>query len=205
MEYLRYFYGAGTIISALVLCFAPDGKKGYDEEGEPLRSKAFWQHLKLSFTYVMQHKVLWFLFGAMGLFLIVDELTGLIRTPYLEELGFAIENLGYLSAIIGVIGIIIPLGIEKLLHKKQNSAFVLSCLLGVFSLLLLFAGLYSSLWVLILLYLLYSFIDDVLFPVDAILTNQLIEAPKRATVLSMKSVIENLSSILGAPLMGRIL
>jgi hypothetical protein len=34
----------------------------------------------------MQHKVLWLLFGAMGLFLIIDELVGLIFTPYMEAL-----------------------------------------------------------------------------------------------------------------------
>jgi predicted MFS family arabinose efflux permease len=123
----------------------------------------------------------------------------------MEELGFSIENLGYLSSVIGIIGIIVPLGIEKLLHKRKNSALVLSSILGIFSVLLVVAGRYSSLLAIVTMYLLYSFIDDVIFPIDSMLTNKLIEANKRATVLSIKSVIENLSSIIGAPLMGRIL
>lgn len=205
MEYLRYIYGIGTIVSALILLFAPDGKKWYKEEGEALRSKTFWQHLKKSFAYVMQHKILRLLFWAMWLFLVVDELVSFIRTPYMEELGFSIENLGYLSSVIGIIGIIVPLGIEKLLHKRKNSALVLSSILGIFSVLLVVAGRYSSLLAIVTMYLLYSFIDDVIFPIDSMLTNKLIEANKRATVLSIKSVIENLSSIIGAPLMGRIL
>ncbi|MDR2416264.1 MAG: MFS transporter [Candidatus Peribacteria bacterium] len=137
--------------------------------------------------------------------MVVDELVSFIRTPYMEELGFSIENLGYLSSVIGIIGIIVPLGIEKLLHKRKNSALVLSSILGIFSVLLVVAGRYSSLLAIVTMYLLYSFIDDVIFPIDSMLTNKLIEANKRATVLSIKSVIENLSSIIGAPLMGRIL
>jgi hypothetical protein len=50
---------------------------------------------------------------------------------------------------------------------------------------------------LISLYIIYNFIDDIIFPIDELLTNQLISVEKRATVLSMKSVVENLSSIFG--------
>jgi hypothetical protein len=120
MDYLRYGYGIGTLLSAFCLFFAPDGNKGYEQEGEAPRSKQFIQHLKSSFQYLIKHKVLWLLFGAMGIFLMVDELAGLIRTPYLEELGFAVENLGYLASLIGSIGVGVPLLVEKLLHKKLN-------------------------------------------------------------------------------------
>jgi len=56
--------------------------------------------LRDSRKYLAQHKTLWFLFAGIGLFLILDELTGLIWAPYLEELGFSIENLGYLSSLL---------------------------------------------------------------------------------------------------------
>jgi len=87
--------------------------------------------------------------------------------------------------------------LEKVLKKKKNSPLVLGGSLLLFVGILIFAGLTSSITVLICLYIIYNFIDDIIFPVDELLTNQLISAEKRATLLSMKSVVENLSSILG--------
>ena len=87
--------------------------------------------------------------------------------------------------------------LEKVLKKKKNSPLVLGVSLLLFVGILILAGLSSSITVLIFLYIIYNFIDDIIFPIDELLTNQLISAEKRATVLSMKSVVENLSSILG--------
>jgi len=87
--------------------------------------------------------------------------------------------------------------LEKVLEKKKNSPLVLGVSLLLFVGILILAGLSSSITVLIFLYIIYNFIDDIIFPVDELLTNQLISAEKRATLLSMKSVVENLSSILG--------
>ena len=87
--------------------------------------------------------------------------------------------------------------LEKVLKKKKNSPLVLGVSLLLFVGILILAGLSSSITVLIIFYVIYNFIDDIIFPVDELLTNQLISAEKRATLLSMKSVIENLSSILG--------
>ena len=87
--------------------------------------------------------------------------------------------------------------LAKVLKKKKNSPLVLGGSLLLFVGILILAGLSSSITVLICLYIIYNFIDDIIFPIDELLTNQLISAEKRATVLSMKSVVENLSSILG--------
>lgn len=87
--------------------------------------------------------------------------------------------------------------LEKVIKTKKNSPLVLGSLLLLFVGILILAGLSSSLIVLIILYIFYNFIDDIIFPIDELLTNQLISSEKRATVLSTKSVIENLSSILG--------
>jgi len=87
--------------------------------------------------------------------------------------------------------------LEKVLKKKKNSSLVLGGSLLLFVGILILAGLSSSITVLICLYIIYNFIDDIIFPIDELLTNQLISVEKRATVLSMKSVVENLSSIFG--------
>ena len=87
--------------------------------------------------------------------------------------------------------------LEKVIKKKKNSPLVLGVSLLLFVGILILAGLSSSITMLICLYVIYNFIDDIIFPIDELLTNQLISAEKRATVLSMKSVVENLSSILG--------
>ena len=205
MEYLRYVYGGGLLLASGVLLLLPDGTKGYCWEEENILSKMFLHHLRDSRKYLAQHKTLWFLFAGIGLFLILDELTGLIWSPYLEELGFSIENLGYLSSLLWLLWAGVPLLLEKVLKKKKNSPLVLGVSLLLFVGILIFAGLTSSITMLICLYIIYNFIDDIIFPIDELLTNQLIAAEKRATVLSMKSVVENLSSILGWPLVGWIL
>ena len=87
--------------------------------------------------------------------------------------------------------------LEKVIKKKKNSPLVLGVSLLLFVGILILAGLSSSITMLICLYVIYNFIDDIILPIDELLTNQLISAEKRATVLSMKSVVENLSSILG--------
>lgn len=74
-----------------------------------------------------------------------------------------------------------------------------------FAVLVAVAGSFSSILIIIFVYILYSFIDSIIFPIDTMLTNQMIEANKRATILSMKSTIENISGIIGAPLVGWLL
>ncbi|MDR0651212.1 MAG: hypothetical protein LBG59_07645 [Candidatus Peribacteria bacterium] len=98
-------------------------------------------------------------------------------------------------------GIIFPLLIEKVLHKRKNPALVLGSVVGVFALFLLIVGMYSSLLTIVIAYFLYSIIDTIIFPIDTMLANSMIEPKKRATMISIKSVIENLASIIGAPLM----
>lgn len=207
MEYLRYVYGGGLLLASGVLLLLPDGTKDYrwEEEEENILGKIFRHHLRDSWKYLAQHKTLWFLFAGIGLFLILDELTGLIWSPYLEQLGFSIENLGYLSSLLWLLWAGVPLLLEKVLKKKKNSSLVLGSSLLIFVGILIFAGLTSSITMLISLYIIYNFIDDIIFPIDELLTNQLISVEKRATVLSMKSVVENLSSIFGWPLVWWIL
>lgn len=201
MAYLRYICGAGTLIAAFCLWFASDGKKWYEEYGETVRSKAFWQHLKKSFVYLKQYKILWVLFWAILTFLMVDELVGLIWSPYLAELWFAIENLGYLSSFIWGLGIFLLFWIEKLISKKKKPELILGASFGIFALLLFIAWWYSSISFIVLLFVIYSLLSNIIFPIDTMLTNKLVDKNKRATVLSMKSVIENIGFILGAPLM----
>ena len=69
--------------------------------------------------------------------------------------------------------------LEKVLKKKKNSPLVLGGSLLLFVGILILAGLSSSITVLICLYIIYNFIDDIIFPIDELLTNQLISAEKK--------------------------
>jgi DHA3 family tetracycline resistance protein-like MFS transporter len=71
---------------------------------------------------------------------------------------------------------------------------------GIFAAILFIVGWYGWIRLVLAGYVLYSFLENLVFPIDTILTNQLVDPKKRATVLSIKSVIENLASIVGAPL-----
>lgn len=140
MDYLRYFYGIGSMIAASFLFFVPEGIPWYSEDWESLLSKSFWRHLKWCVEYLWKNRLLLILFWAMGLFLMIDELIGLIWTPHLEELWFNIENLWYLSSVFWVFWIFVPLLVKKFLKKEGKSALFLGYFFITFAVLLLVGG-----------------------------------------------------------------
>ena len=53
--------------------------------------------------------------------------------------------------------------------------------------------------------MLFSSVDEIFLPLEEALTNNFIESKNRAAVLSVKSMVESFSSIIGAPIAGFIL
>ena len=204
MDWLWYIFWIWTIISSLFLLFAKDGKKWYEEEPEWWLKKDFWEHIKGSFDYIRKHKIVLFLFLWIALFYLTDEMTWLAWTPYIQQLWFNIENLWYIYSIIGIGWILVPLIAEKVL-KFKNPANVIFWVCLWFAVLLIFSGISSSILLIISLFVLYNFVDDFILPIEETITNKFLDKKKRSTLLSIKSMVESLSSIIWWPLAGMLL
>jgi len=199
-DWLWFIYWAWTIIAWIVLSFAENWKEWYEEEWEDWLKKDFWLHIKSTFKYIIRNKTICLLFLWIALFYIIDELTGLIWTPYIQELWIDIDNLWFIYWIIGVCGIIIPLIAERILKKQKNSMLYILWVCTWMAILLLISSISTSVVLIIGIFVMYNFIDDFILPINETITNKIAEKSKRSTVLSVKSMVENLACIVWWPL-----
>ena len=199
-DWLWFIYGAGTIIAWIVLCLAENWKEWYEEGGEDWLKKDFRLHIKSTFKYIIKNRTICLLFLWIALFYIIDELTGLIWTPYIQELWIDIDNLWFIYWIIWVCWIIVPLIAEKILKKQKNSMLYILGVCIWMAILLLISSISTSVILIIWIFVVYNFIDDFILPIDTTLTNKVAEKSKRSTILSVKSMVENLACIIWWPL-----
>lgn len=204
-DWLWFIYGIWTIIAGVVLCFAENWKKWYEEEWEDWIKKDFWIHIKSTFKYIAKNKTICLLFLWIALFYIIDELTGLIWTPYIQELWIDIDNLWFIYWIIGICGIIVPLVAEKILKSQKNSMLYILWVCIWMAILLVISSTTSSVILIIWIFVIYNFIDDFILPIDETITNKVAEKSHRSTILSTKSMVENLACIVWWPLAGVLL
>lgn len=199
-DWLWFVYGAWTVIAWIVLCFAENWKKWYEEEWEDWMKKDFWIHIKSTFNYIVKNKTICLLFLWIALFYIIDELTWLIWTPYIQELWIDIDNLGFIYWIIWVCWIFVPLIAEKFLNKKSDPTFYILWTCIWISILLIISSISTLTILIIWIFVIYNFIDDFILPIDETITNKVAEKSKRSTILSIKSMVENLACIIGWPI-----
>ena len=204
-DWLWFVYGAWTIIAWIILCFAENWKKWYEEEWEDRLKKDFWLHIKSTFKYIAKNKVICLLFLWMALFYIIDELTGLIRTPYIQELWIDIDNLGFIYWIIWVCWIFVPLIAEKILKMQKNSMLYILWVCIWMAILLVISSISTCVILIIWIFVVYNFIDEFILPIDETITNKVAEKSKRSTILSVKSMVENMACIVWWPLAGVLL
>ena len=197
---LWFVYGTWTIIAGIILCFAKNWKKWYEEEWEERLKKDFWLHIKSTFKYIAKNKVICLLFLWIALFYIIDELTGLIWTPYIQELWVDIDNLGFIYWIIWVCWIFVPLLAEKILKMQKNFMLYVLWVCVWMAILLIVSSISTCAILIIWIFVVYNFIDDFILPIDTTLTNKVAEKTKRSTILSIKSMVENLACIIWWPL-----
>ena len=196
---LWYIYWIGTIVWWIILCFAQNGKKWYEEEWEERLKKDFRIHIKFTFKYIAWNKTIILLFVWNALFYLIDELTWLIWTPYIQELWINIENLWFIYSIIWIFGIVVPLFAEKVLKKTKNPMNYILWVCIWMAILLTISALFTSVILIISIFVIYNFIDDFILPIDSTITNKVAEKSKRSTILSIKSMVENLACIVWWP------
>ena len=167
--------------------------------------KDFWLHIKATFKYIAKNRTIWLLFLWVALFYIIDELTGLIWTPYIQELWIDINNLGFIYWIIGMCWIIVPLIAERILKRQKNSMLYVLWVCIWMAILLVISSISTSVILIIWIFVVYNYIGDFILPIDETLSNKIAEKSKRSTILSVKSMVENLACIIWWPLVWALL
>lgn len=209
MTSLWLIYGIGILVSTSFLFFGEKATALQDEDDdeEPLEASAF----KSIFTqagktgqFIRSHKVLSLLFFAIFIFFLVEEITSLVWTPYLQELGVTLPQIGYIFSAIAGLGIITPLIAEKVLQYRSKYAVLIATTIAYGSALLLAAAFSKPLFIIMIFMLTYN-LEEVIEPLEETITNDYIKSKVRATALSLKSVVVSLASIIGGPLAGYLL
>lgn len=207
MRYLWSFFSLGIILSTIFLFWGKKANKQktiHDNVANEEGGQYFFKHLNNSLSFVRKHKIVSLLFLVIFIFYFVDEITSLVWTPYLKNVGVSLPTVGYLFSIIAAIGIILPIIIEKILNYKSKFSIITSTLF-VYAGLLLLVGFIDKILLLIVIFILLSSAEEIFLPLEESLTNSYIKNQNRATVLSIKSMVESLASIIGGPFAGFIL
>lgn len=208
MKNLWLIYSFGLISSAIILLFAkninPQKKDNqYNEEN----SKNFiyiFSHIKQTLKFLKKKTDLLFVLAAIFFFYFIEETTSLAWTPLLQDKGFHLQTIGYLFSLISILGVIFPIIIGKIIPRSKQLLGLI--VISIFyAILLVFAGLLGQIFVLAAIFVIVSGFEEMYLPLEETVTNIFVESGHRATLLSIKSVVESLSSIIGGPLAGLII
>jgi predicted MFS family arabinose efflux permease len=125
-------------------------------------------------------------------------------TPLLQDKGFHLQTIGYLFSLISIFGVIFPIIIGKIIPRNKHLSGLI--IVSVFyAILLIFAGLLGQIFVLAAIFVIISSLEEIYLPLEETVINVFAKSGHRATLLSVKSVVESLSSIVGGPLAGLII
>lgn len=208
MNYLWLFYAIGTFFSTIFLFFGREinlnKKRNEITTKQENELRYFFGHLKESLYAISTNKILMLMFLIIFIFYFAEETTSLAWTPYLEKIGVSLPAVGYLFSVVAIIGVIIPFVTERLL-KYKSKLYILFFTTLVYAMLLIFVGSINIAFLIILIFVLFTSAEEIFFPLEDALTNFYIESKNRATVLSFKSIVESLASIIGGPVAGYLL
>jgi len=212
MPALRFVVAIWTFLATLFLLKIKEPKI-HKEENELQEnewdfnystSKKLFLHTRKSFSHIFKNKIVLFLFIGFGLYRFIDELSGLARTPYLQSIGVSPANLWYIFSIIWAIGLIIPFGVEKLLKFFSKERLIIWSLffLGIC---LSIIGIVSLPMLIIIIFVLSSTLPDIYSSMEQSLSHKYVPSSIRATVFSIKSMVEGIAGIIWWPLAGILL
>lgn len=206
MAYLWPVFAIGGLVAAIFLFFGKEIRTVSQKISIGIKEglSTLWLDLKITIKFSFGHSIISLLFLGIFLFYFIDEITSLVWTPYLQKTGTDFQTIGLLFSAVSVLGIILPIVAGTLLKKRSKFSILLFCGL-CYSALLFIAGSFGNIILLSLIFVLFSSIDEIFLPLEEALTNNFIESKNRAATLSVKSIVESLSSIIGAPVAGFVL
>lgn len=207
MKILWFVFAGGMLLSSIFLFFGKEAKnqqKNLQEDKKSELSKNFIYQIKDSAIFVLKNSAVMLLFLSIFIFYFVEETTSLAWTPYLESAGISLAKIGYLFSVIAAIGIVIPFFIEIMLKKKDKLLILFAASLA-YAFLLFAIGFTDKVLLILIIFILFTSMEEILLPLKDALINSYIQSKNRATVLSLKSMIECLASIIGGPIAGLLL
>jgi|GEM_PF-1155572 len=209
MSNLWIIYGIGILVSVVFLLFGEGAPvlPEEDEDDEVLEANAFkniFNQSDKTWQFIKKHSVLSLMFFAIFIFFIVEEITSLVWTPYLQNIGISLSQIGYIFSAIAALGVVTPLLVEKLLQYRSKYTVLITTTI-IYGLALLLAAIFSKPLFVIILFMLTYNLEEVIEPLEEAITNSYIKSKVRATALSLKSVIISLASIVGGPIAGYLL
>lgn len=98
-----------------------------------------------------------------------------------------------------------PLIAEKILKMQKNSMLYILWVCIWTAILFVISSISTCVILIIWIFVVYNFIDDFILPIDETITNKVAEKSKRSTILSVKSMVENMACIVWWPLAGVLL
>lgn len=201
MTNLWLIYGVGIFIATFFLIFAKNINNRDTKENEIEDYKNVFTHAHKTWEFIKNHKIISLLFLAIFVFFVVEEITSLIWTPYLQSHGLSLPQIGYLFSLIAGLGVLTPLIMGKILKDESRLSILLATTL-VYAIALILAGLYSSLLFISIIFVVTYNLEEIIQPLEDSVLNRHIQSKIRATALSLKSVVMSLASIIGAPIAG---
>ncbi len=202
MAYLWPVFGIGVLISTICLFFAKENKIQKPTHQINIK-KEMKAQIKNVINFLTGNFALKIIFGAILLFTLVEEITSLVWTPYLQSLGVDAKFLGVIFSVISAIGIILP-NVANVFIKDKHKKFTMIALALFYSLLLFGAGLIGTQWLIVAIFIIFSSLDEVFLPLEEVITNEQIPNHHRASVLSAKSTVTSLAGIIGGLIAGII-
>lgn len=204
MTNLWLIYGMGIFIATLFLIFAKNTNHVEIKENEIEDYKNVFTHSRKTWDFIRKHKIVSLLFVAIFIFFVVEEITSLVWTPYLQSHGLPLPQIGYLFSLIAGLGILTPLITERILKNKSKLSILTTTTL-IYAVALILAGVYSRLLFISIIFVITYSLEEIIEPLEDSVVNKYLQSKIRATALSLKSVVTSMASIVGGPLAGYIL
>jgi MFS family permease len=206
MKFLWPVFAVGCSIATIFLFFGKEIREVKDKISSSVKEgvKDFWSSSKITIKFAFGHRILLLLLSGIFIFYFIDEITSLVWTPYLQKTGINLQTIGFLFSAVSAAGIFAPIIAGVLLKRSSKFSILFFCGL-CYSALLFVAGSFGNKILAGLIFVLFSSVDEIFLPLEEALTNNFIESKNRAAVLSVKSMVESFSSIIGAPIAGFVL
>jgi len=195
------FTGLSQFLSLLIISFP---KEKFRKKTLKIKSSFndLWKQTKDSVSYGYNHPVLLFLIIIAFVLGIGGSFEGLISwTSLLKSYNFPDYGFGYLWSALGIAGILAPLTSKLFLKRNKERRFLIasSFLILIYGVFVLLSNILS---LLLALAFIGYFLADMQHPVQETYFNRFIPSKMRSTIISIKSMIISLATIIGAPLAG---
>ncbi len=175
-----------------------------EEEFSIFSLKNIFSHAGKTFGYIWKHSFVLRIMTWSFLYRFVDEVSWLAWTPYLQEIGITTATIWYIFSIISIVSIVLPLFLEQRLSRYRKESIIAYSML-LFAIGFLLVGIIHNPIIIAIIFILANTIEQFFLPMEEALLHEHTPSKIRATMFSVKSMIESLAGIVGWPVAGILL